>query len=75
MAGQGVGESGEYLTPEVDRQVGLGVLGLANFLRRYNISYKDFGEALRLVNLVTPPQMRQGWQPLRWIGRFLKRLK
>jgi hypothetical protein len=47
----GVGESGEYLTPEVDRQVGLGVLGLANFLRRYNISYKDFGEALRLVNL------------------------
>ena len=46
----GVGESGEYLTPEVDRQVGLGVLGLANFLRRYNITYKDFGEALRLVN-------------------------
>ena len=46
----GVGESGEYLTPEIDRQVGLGVLGLANFLRRYNISYKDFGEALRLVN-------------------------
>jgi hypothetical protein len=47
----GVGESGEYLTPEVDRQVGLGVLGLANFLRRYSISYRDFGEALRLVNL------------------------
>ncbi len=46
----GVGESGEYLTPEVDRQVGLGVLGLANFLRRYNISYKDFGDAIRLVN-------------------------
>ena len=46
----GVGESGEYLTPQVDRQVGLGVLGLANFLRRYNISYEDFGEALRLVN-------------------------
>jgi len=46
----GVGASGEYLTPEVDRQVGLGMLGLANFLRRYNISYKDFGEALRLVN-------------------------
>nr|BAR30758.1 ribonucleotide reductase domain-containing protein [uncultured Mediterranean phage uvMED] len=46
----GVGESGEYLTPEVDRQVGLGVLGLANFLRRYDITYKDFGEALRLVN-------------------------
>ena len=26
------------------------MLGLANFLRRYNISYEDFGEALRLVN-------------------------
>ena len=47
----GVGESGEYLAPEVDRQVGLGMLGLANFLRRYNISYEDFGHALRLINL------------------------
>ena len=47
----GVGESGEYLAPEVDRQVGLGMLGLANFLRRYNISYEDFGRALRLINL------------------------
>ena len=47
----GVGESGEYLTPEVDRQVGLGVLGLANFLKRYNITYAAFGEALRLINL------------------------
>ena len=47
----GVGESGEYLTPDNDRQVGLGVLGLANFLRRYNITYEKFGEALRLVNL------------------------
>ena len=47
----GVGESGEYLTPEVDRQVGLGVLGLANFLRRYDITYEEFGEALRRVNL------------------------
>ena len=46
----GVGESGEYLASTVDRQVGLGVLGLANFLRQYNISYKDFGEALRRVN-------------------------
>ena len=47
----GVGESGEYLTPEIDRQVGLGVLGLANFLKRYSISYEEFGEALRKVNL------------------------
>ena len=45
-----VGESGEYLPSETDRQVGLGMLGLANLLRRYGVSYKDFGEALTKVN-------------------------
>ena len=42
----GVGETGEYLDPEVDKQVGLGVLGLANFLCQNNVTYKQFGEAL-----------------------------
>ena len=42
----GVGETGEYLSPEVDRQVGLGVLGLANFLAQNGVTYKEFGEAL-----------------------------
>ena len=42
----GVGESGEYLPPEVDRQVGLGFLGLANLLRRYSVTYAEFGDAL-----------------------------
>ena len=46
----GVGESGEYLSPEIDRQVGLGMLGLANLLRRQHISYAAFGEALDRVN-------------------------
>jgi hypothetical protein len=46
----GVGESGEYLSPEIDRQVGLGMLGLANLLRRYEISYAEFGNALQQVN-------------------------
>ena len=46
----GVGESGEYLPPEVDRQVGLGMLGLANLLRRLRISYSAFGEGLDRVN-------------------------
>jgi hypothetical protein len=45
-----VGESGEYLPSETDRQVGLGMLGLANLLRRYGVSYKEFGEALAAVN-------------------------
>ena len=46
----GVGDTGEYLSPEVDRQVGLGVLGLANFLRIHGVSYAAFGEALEAVN-------------------------
>jgi len=42
----GVGDSGEYLPSETDRQVGLGMLGLANLLRRAGVSYEQFGEAL-----------------------------
>ena len=42
----GVGDSGEYLSPGEDRQVGLGMLGLANLLRRYNVTYAQFGRAL-----------------------------
>ena len=42
----GVGDTGEYLPPEKDRQVGLGFLGLANFLRRAGVTYADFGKAL-----------------------------
>ena len=41
-----VDASGEYLSPDIDRQVGLGMLGLANMLRRYNVSYKEFGQGL-----------------------------
>ena len=50
----GVGESGEYLEPEFDRQVGLGMLGLANFLANNNISYAEFGKALEAVNNAEP---------------------
>ncbi len=46
----GVGETGEYLPSTSDRQVGLGVLGLANLLRRYNVSYEQFGRALEHFN-------------------------
>jgi hypothetical protein len=46
----GVGESGEYLSPDVDRQVGLGMLGLANLLRRYGVTYEQFGNALEVIN-------------------------
>ena len=46
----GVGNTGEYLPPETDRQVGLGMLGLANLLRRYGVTYKQFGNALESYN-------------------------
>lgn len=54
----GVGATGEYLTPEEDKQVGLGVLGLANFLRRQGVSYAAFGEALRDLN-----DLNKDWTP------------
>ncbi len=46
----GVGDTGEYLPPSIDKQVGLGMLGLANFLSLHGISYGEFGEALKAVN-------------------------
>ncbi len=42
----GVGATGEYLPADIDRQVGLGVLGLANLLRRYDITYDELGTAI-----------------------------
>merc|ERR1712072_929992 len=46
----GIGSSGEYLPSDTDRQVGLGVLGLANLLRQNNVTYEQFGDALQAVN-------------------------
>ena len=42
----GVGATGEYLPASDDRQVGLGMLGLANLLRKYKVTYEQFGVAL-----------------------------
>ena len=46
----GIDSSGEYLPSQTDRQVGLGVLGLANLLRQNNVTYAQFGEALAATN-------------------------
>jgi len=46
----GVGDTGEYRKPEDDRQVGLGMLGLANLLRQTGVSYEQFGRALTQIN-------------------------
>ena len=50
----GVGATGEYLSSDTDRQVGLGVLGLANLLKINKTTYADFGEALNKVNTGKP---------------------
>ena len=42
----GVEQTGEYLPQTEDRQVGLGMLGLANLLALEGVTYAEFGEAL-----------------------------
>ena len=42
----GVDKTSEYLSQEEDRQVGLGMLGLANLLSLEGVTYKDLGDAL-----------------------------
>ena len=56
----GVGDTGEYLSSETDRQVGLGVLGLANLLRREGVTYAQFANALELTNQGFSPSSPAG---------------
>lgn len=44
-----VGNDGKYLSDREDRQVGLGVIGLANLLANEDVKYLDFVKALELV--------------------------
>jgi hypothetical protein len=78
-----VGESGEYLPSETDRQVGLGMLGLANLLRRYGVSYEEFGKALYQLNEGIAPiepssgyelasQLKAGIEAAAQVARFYK---
>jgi hypothetical protein len=57
----GVGDTGEYLSPCIDKQVGLGMLGLANFLALHDISYEDFGKALEALNDDDPHPWCHHW--------------
>jgi len=50
----GVDDTGEYLPSTSDRQVGLGVLGLANLLALEGVTYKQFGDALEEIHRDTP---------------------
>jgi hypothetical protein len=57
----GVGDTGEYLSPSIDKQVGLGLLGLANFLAIHGISYQDFGDALEAFLMKDPHPWCHHW--------------
>ena len=52
-----VGESGEYLPSEEDRQVGLGMLGLANLLALEGVTYAQFADALEVYHGETGERM------------------
>ena len=60
----GVESTGEYLTQEEDRQVGLGMLGLANLLALEGVTYAQFADALDFHNgegtdaMVTPAALK-----------------
>ena len=60
----GVESTGEYLTQEEDRQVGLGILGLANLLSLEGVLYSEFADAIEyhlgLINKdsVTPQALK-----------------
>lgn len=58
----GVGDTGEYLPPVIDKQVGLGILGLANFLAIHGISYEDFGNALEAYLGEDPHPWAHHWK-------------
>ena len=60
----GVEKTGEYLSQEEDRQVGLGMLGLANLLALEGVTYAQFGEALNQhlypeVDTIVTPEARK----------------
>jgi hypothetical protein len=60
----GVGDTGEYLSPTIDKQIGLGVLGLANFLAIHGISYEDFGKALEAYLDNDPHPWAHHWKDM-----------
>jgi len=54
----GVENTGEYLTQEEDRQVGLGVLGLANLLALEGVTYGELADALEQAPEATPKAVK-----------------
>tara|TARA_B100001248_G_scaffold221578_1_gene177795 strand:+ start:80 stop:1528 length:1449 start_codon:yes stop_codon:yes gene_type:complete len=63
-AASGVDRDGYYLSPSEDRQVGLGMVGFANFLALHGVTYAQFADAIELHQgfthdlMVTPEALR-----------------
>lgn len=70
----GVGDTGEYLPSSTDKQIGLGMLGLANFLSIHGISYEKLGNALEAYLDEDPHPWCHHWadQPA---GKFVAALQ
>jgi hypothetical protein len=56
----GVEQLGIYLAPQESRQVGLGVLGLANFLALQRLTYAQFTQALQESVALLAEHVQQG---------------
>jgi len=54
----GVEKTGQYLHPHFDRQVGLGMLGLANLLSLEKVKYAEFADALEGDSDATPAAVK-----------------
>jgi len=54
----GVENTGQYLHPHFDRQVGLGMLGLANLLSLEKVTYAEFADALEGDSAATPAAVK-----------------
>jgi hypothetical protein len=67
----GVDESGEYLPSSTDRQVGLGILGLANFLNNNGITYHRFGIELERYLKGEKPQYLVAADAVRFLERAI----
>ena len=71
-ANTNVDRDGFFLSPQVDKQVGLGVIGLANLLARFNVSYQDFVQELEhQLNYPTAPFPSYTFDDCYYLVRYL----
>jgi len=64
-----VGKDNVYLPPTKDRQVGLGMLGLANFLANNGVTYKELGDVWDLWSSANPSGLKQS-KALKIVAHF-----